>query len=518
MPKPLIPTLQLDTLQDAFDAWLVAPHPKKPGLTNAGRSNEDQKNFERSLRYLAAAQAGSEIELGSCPVGVLHANELLLKRQVERGAELIAARSKRNVPGRKALQNAVSCCKAIQREVIGESDWVSARQKLIDRRKKRPPQNRFPYSACPASLEQEWAEFAAWKMNDFVPPEEQPYHGVCRPGTMKGKRTGINPYFGYLVRERGLTEATLLDICNPTHFTEYLSWYLDKDRGVDGRYAIAKNQAVTVALVSKYLVAKGRMQEDVGPQKKIWDVFYTLGKQALQLGAKRAELNEPHDIGTWKPKDLRDLSRLAWSTPPESQRWAGSGERYDHQVFNRRRTGLFFFLAYETPLRLRNWLEMRWGKNLYQDDAGKWVVEFRGEELKVGKRGIRTNIYRVEYSPEAGALIEQWRELCQKTFGEGFERLRPFVFAAWNDRRHGQVADGMMRQHMRQLTMELRNEDFHPHMVRHIVASYLVNEFGQGGIGLAATLLGDMPEMILRAYYRPNPAEALAEYLQEGQS
>lgn len=36
------PSPKLTTLEDAFNAWLVAQHPKEPGLTNAERSNEDQ--------------------------------------------------------------------------------------------------------------------------------------------------------------------------------------------------------------------------------------------------------------------------------------------------------------------------------------------------------------------------------------------------------------------------------------------------------------------------------------------
>lgn len=505
------------TLDDAFRAWLAAPHEKKPSATNADRSSEDQKNHERSLRYLAAAHAGGEADLSSCSAEALHANDTLLKRQVARGAKLIAARNNRNAPGRKALQNAVSCCKAIQRQVVGEQEWLSAREKLIKRRKqsRRPPD--FPYNAWPASLAQEWNRFAAWKLSEFVPPEEEPYHVVCRPSTMNGKRNHINPYVGFLVRERGLTEANLLNLCDPANFTTYLEWYLGADSEWDAAYPQANSRAITLALLSKYLVAKGRLDEDAGSQQKIWDVFYALGRKALEVGAKRGELNDPHDVGEWKPTDLRDIGLTAWSTPPESkQNWVG--RRRDHQVFNRRRTGLFFYLAYETPLRLRNWLEMRWGKNLFQDEAGRWVVEFRGEELKVSKRGVRTNVYRMEYSDEACAMINRWRELLQQTFGPDFETTRPHVFAAWSDRREGRVADNMMRQHIRQLTIELRDEDFHPHMVRHIIASYLVNEFGKDGIGLAATLLGDTPEMILRAYYRPNPTEALARYLQEGVS
>lgn len=61
--------------------------------------------------------------------------------------------------------------------------------------------------------------------------------------------------------------------------------------------------------------------------------------------------------------------------------------------------------------------------------------------------------------------------------------------------------------------MEHRGETFHPHKIRHIVGSYLVNERGAGGLGLAVRLLGDTPQVILDAYYRPNTTQDLASYV-----
>jgi len=61
--------------------------------------------------------------------------------------------------------------------------------------------------------------------------------------------------------------------------------------------------------------------------------------------------------------------------------------------------------------------------------------------------------------------------------------------------------------------MEIRGETFHPHMVRHIVGSYFVNEYGAGGFGLAAELLGDTIEIVLKSYYRPNTKKDFENYL-----
>lgn len=147
---------------------------------------------------------------------------------------------------------------------------------------------------------------------------------------------------------------------------------------------------------------------------------------------------------------------------------------------------------------------------------GRWRVFFKGDELKIGRRGYVTNVYEVVYSEEASRRIDLWRAELRERFGPDFETLTPHVLPPNNphDRRSGvQLTYGAFSQGVKSLVMELRGETFHPHKIRHIVGSYLVNEHGAGGLGLAAKLLGDTPQVILDAYYRPNTKQDLADYV-----
>jgi integrase len=155
---------------------------------------------------------------------------------------------------------------------------------------------------------------------------------------------------------------------------------------------------------------------------------------------------------------------------------------------------------------------MRWGKNLRQTPEGLWEVIFRGEELKVAQRGHKTNEYRCTYSPEVSVRIDDWRAFLQERLGKDFERRCPYVFAS-SDLTPEAISYQAFKTNIEQLVLELRGLRFTPHKARHIVGTFLVNDYGAGGLGLAVELLGDTPEVILRTYYRPNNEEARQGYL-----
>jgi integrase len=237
-----------------------------------------------------------------------------------------------------------------------------------------------------------------------------------------------------------------------------------------------------------------------------------MSDKAFEVGAMRGDLVEKDDVGHWTPDDLLAIGREAWRTPvPKSRR--GDEERYRTRTFLRLRSGLFFLLAYETPLRLRNFREMRWGTNLKKNAEGRYALHFKGLELKVANRGFRTNEYRHTYSEEASACIDRWRAHLVTYFGDEFEARCPYVFAA-STGRDRPADENSFRLRISALVFELRGETFNPHKVRHIVASYLVRET-KGGHNLAAKLLGNRKETVLSTYDRPNNEEALQEYLEK---
>ena len=421
-------------------------------------------------------------------------------------------------PSSKTISNLVSCFKRVRLVALKINnvphEGLSARKllKALPKRRIRPG---FAKSAWPERLKQEFATYREWKTKPVLSEAEGGAlrREPCRPITVDQKHVSdINRMVGYMVRERGVLDFGLLDICDPEVFTAYLNWHLSQE--ADGGYVTAKHTSIALALISRYLVATGQLERS-RDGKDIWQVFYQQGQEVVMLGASRGEVSKPADIGNWEPTDLRRIGYDGWNIEAPVPRGIGK-HIHDNAIFSRKRSALFFFLAFETPLRVRNWREMRWGKNLSRTKNGRWIVHFEGSELKIGRRGYFKNVYERIYSEEASRMIDQWRLILAKKFGPDFENVTSYVFttSAIGKGVVGKaISYGSFSNCLKCLVMELRGETFHPHMVRHILGSYLVNEYGPGGFGLAAELLGDTIEIVLKSYYRPNTKKDFESYL-----
>jgi hypothetical protein len=492
--------------------WLEADHPKRPGLKNRDRQDNDLKNHERALQCFTAAVGDGETDLSKLPLSLLQVSDALVARQVREGARLLAEHSRKAIPGDKTLSNLVSCLKAVRKVAL---EGLAPRQtvtqvlkgKVKPKRRTRPS---FPSDSWPEGLKDEWQGFLAWKTVDFLPSNEERFRKKrVRQTTCKAYLRKTNVYVGWFVRELGRSALTLEDLCDLDNYVAYLNWYLNLEAG--GGYASAKETGVTLVTLSQYLVAKGRLSEDHIDGLKIWDAFYARAYKAVELGADRGVIDELKEIGDWKPWHLAELAEAMWNSEPVHS-GAVHGQRHRTQLVCRKRTALLFRLGMETPLRIRNWSEMQWGKNLYKNKRGQWIVRFKGEELKVGRRELKTNVYERTYSDEAGKWIERWRRVLEDRLGPDFETQCPYVFPHGNLDRE-RCAENSLRRQMNGLSLEIYGKPFNPHLLRHIVASHVVNELGPGGLKLAAELLGDTNNVVLNTYYRPNTAEAFQNYL-----
>lgn len=507
---------KLETLDDVFMHWLATPHPSKPGLTNGERPVTERLSYQRALRAFALGASGGVTDLELVPAESLNVRELLLARFVEEGLSALCARTNKRVPGEKTLKNLISYARALQALFLAEQGiakpGLSPSELKRSRPKRRARQN-FYRRLWPEALKAEWQDYATWKMQPILPPHEERYRKKpCRWVSIDAQAERVNGYVGWFIRVEGRRHLSLLELCDLEAFSRYLNWYLAQD--ADGGYTTAKMAAVALGTLSQYLVAKGRLAEHTEDGRRLWDVLYEMGRQAMQHGAEKGELPEKREIGSWKPKDLFELGKLAWTTQPV-RRQRGNEGRWRNQCMVRRRSALFFLLAYETPLRARNFREMRWRHNLQRLPDGRWEVCFKGNELKVGRRGFHANIYREVYSRELSGYIDAWRDHLAEYFGPDFETVAPYVFPGFA--RPGApttpIQHAAFSRTVSDLCEELRGERFNLHKVRHIVGSYLVNEHGAGGIGLAARLLGDTPKVVMDAYFRPNHQEAFEAYV-----
>ncbi len=93
------------------------------------------------------------------------------------------------------------------------------------------------------------------------------------------------------------------------------------------------------------------------------------------------------------------------------------GRRFAHRVC----FSLIFRLLVRFPIRQRNLREMKLGKNLFKE-GNKFVISFKGEQLKVHWRGSETNqvSFSIEPSDETGfyQLLDEWLTLWRPSLLE----------------------------------------------------------------------------------------------------
>jgi hypothetical protein len=514
-----IPMSINESLHEAYELWLDAEHPKKPATLNRDRSQPDLLNYKRAVQCFAVGVSNGTKDMRQVELSALEISESLAARHVVEGVHILANQGKGKEPAKKTVSNLISCLKSVRAVVLKQRN-VPLEGKdvitLLRERPKRPISAPFPTALWPERLQREWCGYRTWKTKLFLTASEGAEYRrrICRPSTIDDTHVlNVNRYVGFLVRECDMTNFGLAEICDPELFTHYLSKTLSRSEGRG--YTGARTTAATLATISQYLVAKGELPP-TKDGKAPWSLFYDLGREAMQLGARNGAIVAAADMGDWKPSDLSRLGLQAWNTEPARTRAVNDEYLHALKTFQRKRSAMFFFLAPESPVRSRNWLEMRWGKNLSKTKAWVYKVRFVGDELKIAQRGYVSNVYEIVYSKEASCMIDRWQEYVITRFGPNYEEVTPYVFPPFDfsKRKRGrQLSYDAFAIGIKALVMEFRGETFNPHKIRHIVGSFLVNEYGLGGVGLAAKLLGDTPKVVMDTYYRPGTQQDMKDYV-----
>ncbi len=514
-----IPMSSSECLFEAYELWLNAEHPQKPETLNRDRSQPDLLNHKRALQCFAAGVSNGAKDIRQVALSALEVSESLAARHVVEGVHILANRGKGREPAKKTVSNLISCLKSVRAVVLKQRNVPSEGKDvvtLLKERPKRPISAPFPTALWPERLQREWCGYRTWKTKPFLTVSEGAEYRrrICRPSTIDNSHVlNTNRYVGFLVRECGMTDFGLVEVCDPELFTRYLSKTLSRSGG--GGYLGAYTTSTTLATISQYLVAKGELPP-TKDGKAPWSLFYDLGREAMQLGARSGAIVAAADVGDWKPSDLSRLGLQAWNTEPSRTRAVNDEYLHALKTFQRKRSALFFLLAPESPMRSRNWLEMRWGQNLSRTKSGIWKIRFVGDELKVTQRGYVSNVYEIVYSKEASRMIDRWQEYVITRFGPDYEEITPYVFPPFDyskRKRRRQLSYDAFAIGIKALVMEFRGETFNPHKIRHIVGSFLVNEYGPGGLGLAAKLLGDTPKVVMDTYYRPGTQQDMEDYV-----
>lgn len=180
--------------------------------------------------------------------------------------------------------------------------------------------------------------------------------------------------------------------------------------------------------------------------------------------------------------------------PPESQRRLTPDRHTGVMRATAHQSGLIIRLLWRLPLRSRSIREMELDKNLFRDASGVWTLRYVGEELKVGERNGRVNVFQVPWPPELTAHLEEYLGEFRPRFPHADDN--PHVFLT----RFGNTfaPQTLYRRLAEDLYIRLRKR-FFPHLVRTLwVDRWLLSG---GDVSTAAYLLNDSVATVLKRYH-----------------
>jgi hypothetical protein len=168
--------------------------------------------------------------------------------------------------------------------------------------------------------------------------------------------------------------------------------------------------------------------------------------------------------------------------------------------------GLILKFLRRLPIRIRNVVEMQYGKHLKRDPAtGHLWLEYRGEDLKVARRHKDVNEYRVDLTaeyPELVTLFEEWQATYRRRLPNSQDGESPYVFLTQDGNPH--TTRGLWQELSTAVHMHTGTY-WHPHAVRHSYATEYLESEG-ADFTTAAVMLGDTVQSVLRSYQVPDPA------------
>jgi len=330
-------------------------------------------------------------------------------------------------------------------------------------------------------------------------------------------------YFGWLKNVEGLL-PTWEALFEPERLQAFVTWHgtrVGKQTTAHGHHLVQKACAIAVVQAKTAAKALAAFRTQAGALGSVHTndrqqaTLVELEREALQaettaktLAAFREGLPaaEPMHDKDIHMVTLAELEAIGAACMAEG-RVPIIRQRDDRRSPGVRRAsrfqqGVILRLLVRIPLRQRNVREMRFGRgrNLFQLD-GHWILRFRGEELKVGRRPKGVNEFRIDLSatyPELVTMLEEWMQTYRPRI-PGAEDS-PYVFLMHSGRPFTQAAFRLEIAHV----VAQRSQGhvrFFPHMIRSIwPTEYLKAPKTRRDYEGAAIMLGDTVEMVIKTY------------------
>ena len=323
------------------------------------------------------------------------------------------------------------------------------------------------------SLQAEFATYRDWRTRNYV--AQRPKRLRQRANTFEKTTALFECYFGYLVNKTAVSpdDLRLRLVAESQHVQRYVDWH--SAQRVDGMSRYMVQSVGLFARIARYYLP------DVAPAAVI---ELDRLRQSLDPDSKRDKL------GAWL--SLATLDEVGCAEYPGLVALAQAGTEQEKILLAlAAQRSLLIRLAVRRPLRSRNLREMQIGRNLFQD-GGRWKIEFRGSELKVGKVRGKVNIYRASFPPDLEDALDEflkiWRPLLP------IQQRRELFVTRWGN----PFTANALNTQFQKTDYAYTQHATHIHLVRDIWATEFIE--GTQNFSGAADMLGDTLETVLRHY------------------
>jgi hypothetical protein len=437
------------------------------------------KDMKTALRKLAIA---AEIDLDHLDLAAIETTAVeTLRTYFARCSPVPSAYTQRNT-----LQNVKQLYRllhdqrllpTLKRSIVKR---MTARQARIDARQTSPYRSRsrgvlsaykIPQDQWPVAISAPWESYLAERAMDI------------RAATMEMYRQQMTAYISYGLTIDQPPLATWDELFQRSRLLRFIAWHATRV----GASRITTRGSHLARLLASIAFYQNRpeAEELYAIQKKLPPVKAFHDKQAACHAFTAEELE---GVGL----DL--LAEARRPLPPDSQTRLASDRHRGVMRATAHQSGLIIRLLWRLPLRSRSIREMELGKNLFRDASGAWTLRYVGDELKVGERNGRINVFQVPWPPELTAHLEEYLTTFRPLFPHANDNPHVFLTRFGNT-----FAPQTLYRRLAEDFYIRSGKRFFPHLVRTLwVDRWLLSG---GDVSTAAYLLNDTVATVLKRYH-----------------
>lgn len=188
------------------------------------------------------------------------------------------------------------------------------------------------------------------------------------------------------------------------------------------------------------------------------------------------------------------LALLDHATRPPTPQYNWRIERPGLMQTLRFQRSLILRLMARLPMRSRNFLELKLGRNLFRDGDGHWQLYYAGDELKIAERRNQTNTYRPPFPVDLVPQLEDFLRDHRPKLPNAETRPELFLTRSGRPFRSEHFSD-----EVRTAVFNHTGKLFYPHLIRKVWATTMLER----GVPVTtvANELNDTPETVFRRYY-----------------